>query len=92
MKLIALLTAATALTGAAASAALAEQSFIDGPGGIRIVVVDKVLHNIVDTEDTTQAYSASYRPAANFPIPSIRSWAAAQVRAATTVCRSASCS
>jgi hypothetical protein len=69
MKLIALLTAATALTGAAASAALAEQSFIDGPGGIRIVVVDKVLHNIVDTEDTTQAYSASYRPAANFPIP-----------------------
>jgi hypothetical protein len=69
MRLLALLAATTAFAGAASTAAFAEQSFIDGPAGIRIVVVDKVLHNIVDTEDTSQAYSASYRPAANFPIP-----------------------
>lgn len=69
MRLLAHLAAATALTCASSCAALAEQTFIDGPGGIRIVVVDKVLHNIVDTEDTSQGYSVSYRPTATFPIP-----------------------
>ncbi len=69
MRLLARLAAATALTCAASSAAFAEQSFIDGPGGIRIVVVDKVLHNIVDTEDTVQGYSAAYRAPATFALP-----------------------
>ena len=61
------LVSATALLAALGVPASAGQTFIDGPGGIRIVNQDGVLLNVVDTEDSNQSINHRYyRPPASW--------------------------
>ena len=62
------LVSAAALLAALGTPASAGQTFITGPGGIRIVNQDGVHLNIVDTEDSNQSVDTRYyTPPASWP-------------------------